>query len=101
MSTTLYLVCLDHDPPLNSAAEVGNHLYDLDDAFSYIARREELVADLNDDDKMHAVYRCWPAWQLNAACFLDDHPKCRVAVRDEYGKFHYPQQEGEDGPTTQ
>ena len=29
MSTYLYLVCLDHTPPLRAASESGQHLYDL------------------------------------------------------------------------
>lgn len=40
MSTYIYLECLDHDPPLSSDGEVGQHLYDLPDIRKMIEQRD-------------------------------------------------------------
>ena len=84
MSTYLYLECLDHDPPLRSDGEVGQHLRDLPDIRRDIANRAAIVAAGEAD--------LWPDYghhfRHNAELFLCRHPKCRIGIRDEYGDVH-------------
>ena len=44
MSTYVYLVCLDHNPPLIADDESGQHLYDLPQIRKDIADRDLIVA---------------------------------------------------------
>ena len=84
MSTYLYLECLDHDPPLRSQGESGQHLYDLADIRADIADRDALVSlatRLGYLDLGH-----W--FRNNSAAFLTAHPRCRIGIRDEYGNEH-------------
>lgn len=87
MSTYLYLECLDHDPPLRSDGEVGQHLYDLPRIRREIARRESF-AELADCASYDHHFTG------NAARFLTQHPHCRIGIRDEYSN-QYP---AEDQP---
>ena len=73
MSTYLYLECLDHDPPLKSEGEVGQHLYDL-------PRIQREVACRSAGDEHH--------FERNAAAFMTLHPHCTIGIRDEYGHQH-------------
>ena len=82
MSTYLYLECLDHDPPLGSDSEVGQHLYDLPRIRDEIANRATFVAasDLHPD---------YPDRYTNAsAMFFVQHPHCTIGIRDGYGHEH-------------
>lgn len=84
MSTYLYLECQDHDPPLLSNGEVGQHLIDLQTIRADIANRDLFIANLKanlDVDYGHH-------FRNNAARFLCQHPKCHIAIWDEYGKYH-------------
>lgn len=81
MSTTMYLQCLSHDPPLRSQ-EVEQHK-NLFYIRKYIAMRKELVALLESDipiGDQGGVY-----WANNAACFLYEHQKCEIGIVNEYG----------------
>ena len=86
MSTYLYLKCLDHDPPLISEGESGQHLYDLPQIRADIANRGQLVdADLPD------YYR--DNFRHNTVWFLTQHPRCRIGIVDEYGHEHSAEEE--------
>jgi len=82
VSTYLYLVCLDHTPPLKAAAESGQHMYDLPQIQADIAARERFVTNTQDD--------IWPDshFRRNTAAFLAKHPRCRIGIEDEYGDTH-------------
>lgn len=83
MSTWLYLECLDHDPPLCSADEVGQHLSDLPDIRRMIADRDTLT-------RVAAEYDVIPDGYFAAATvrFLRQHPHCRLRIVDEYNQEH-------------
>ena len=92
MSTTLYLECRCHEPPILSA-EVGQRLSDLDDIRTYIRNRGALVT---------AARHCWDferGWTNVAAYFLSDHQGCVIGIRDEYGNAH-PLDEPPEGDHT-
>ena len=83
MSTWIYLECLDHNPPLQAEDESGQHLYNLTQIRADLTDRDRIVANTNDD--------IWPEnyFRRHTARFLTNHPKCRIGIRDEYGK-EYP-----------
>lgn len=87
----MYLTCLDHDPPLASEDEVGQHTYDLPDIRKYVEGRH-LFCQLADSD-------IWPDygshWANTAARFLSTHRRCNIGIEDEYGT-RYPLIEGEE-----
>jgi hypothetical protein len=89
MSTYLYLQCLDHDPPLVSDGEVGQHLYNLPQIQNDIVNRKVFVmaAKMADDN-----YRPLPDYghhfRNNASRFLCQHAKCNIGIIDEYGHKH-------------
>ena len=89
MSTYVYLQCLDHEPPLCSDGEVGQHLYDLPDVRKYIALRDLFVENAKQD--MPVSYDSY--WASNAARFLSQHPHCRIGIVDEYGREHPTEEE--------
>lgn len=85
MSTYVYLECLDHDPPIQAEDESGQHLYDLPQIREDVANREALVEAWTANP--------WPSgidaldyYTRHSARFLAQHPKCRVGIRDEYGR---------------
>lgn len=82
MSTDVYLECLDHEPRLRADGESGQHLYDLPQIRADIANRNRIAAAWEDG---------WTAdhhFRRNTARFLAAHPKCRIGIRDEYGREH-------------
>ena len=82
MSTWLYLECLDHDPPLLAEDESGQHLYDLPQIRADLADREALVRIWSGSAVDLGYFR-------NRTCrFLVAHQKCRIGIRDEYGREH-------------
>lgn len=83
MSTYLYLECLDHDPPLRADGESGQHLYDLPRIRNDIRRRDFFVAAEDT-----GFYNYGHHFIQNTASFLAQHPKCRIGIRDEYGREH-------------
>ena len=99
MSTWLYLQCLDHDPPITSADEVGQHLYNLADIRREVANRELLynahAAGLTGGDYNVGCGR----FTDNARAFLLQHPRCNLRIVDEYGQEHpiEDDREGEEG----
>ena len=83
MSTYVYLECLDHDPPLQAEDESGQHLYDLPRIRTEVRNRATIVA------RYEATYGSEGGYfERNTARFLADHPKCRLGIRDEYGREH-------------
>lgn len=78
MSTYLYLVCADHDPPLESEEEVGQHLADLAIVRAVLAARHSDAMQIGFADR----------YADTARRFLNAHPKCRIRIRDEYGVEH-------------
>ena len=83
MSTWLYLECLDHDPPLCSADEVGQHLSDLPDVRRMIADRDTLVRVAEEHGATPDGY-----FAAHTIRFLRQHPRCRLRIVDEYGIEH-------------
>lgn len=82
MSTYVYLECRDHNPPLTSEGEVGQHLSDLPRIRAEIAQRDTFVAaaEFEPDYGHH--------FTNNAAWFLRRHPHCSIGIRDEYDREH-------------
>ena len=85
MSTYLYLECADHNPPLLSDGEVGQHLYSLPRIRREIAERN-LLAALAKSEIEHSYDSHFTS---TAARFFAQHPHCRIGIRDEYGT-EYP-----------
>lgn len=84
MSTYVYLECLDHDPPLLSYDEVGQHLSDLPNIRKAIANRDLFIANSAAD--LTGDYG--DSFTNHAAAFLVRHPRCRIGIIDEYGRKH-------------
>lgn len=82
MSTYLYLECLDHDPPLQSPDEVGQHLYDLPRIREILANLDANVAASRLDSTGEDYFT------RNAMQFLRIHSRCNLGIRDEYGVEH-------------
>jgi hypothetical protein len=85
MSTYVYLECLDHDPPLTSNGEVGQHLSDLPQVRKMIAQREAIVAIMRTDAPINYEHH----FDSNTAWFLYRHPECNIGIVDEYDR-RYP-----------
>jgi hypothetical protein len=82
VSTNLYLVCMSHEPPLKSDHSSGQHLSDLDQIREDLAKRDvyaqldwEIVWGVSGDRR-------------NTVAFAKEHPRCEIAIRDEYGYWH-------------
>lgn len=85
MSTYLYLVCITHEPPLRADGESGQHLYDLPQIRADIANRDAIVAAWELDMEPAGA----PTHFRHAtARFLSEHPRCPLAIYDEYGRRH-------------
>lgn len=82
MSTYIYLVCTDHDPPIVAEDESGQHLYDLPQIRQDVADREHIVQATRGGFTADDYYR------RNTARFLRQHPKCNLEIRDEYDRPH-------------
>lgn len=82
----MYLECKDHDPPIRSADEVGQHTYDLKNIQGYFAKRKALV-QINEMDDV--TFESDTRWLNTAMYFFAQHPNCRIGIRDEYGQ-EYP-----------
>lgn len=82
MSTYIRLVCTDHEPHLVAESESGQHLSDLSQIRADIRDRDRIVANVRDD--------IWPSeyFRRNTAMFLSRHPRCTLAIEDEYGESH-------------
>lgn len=82
MSNYLYLQCTDHEPPINSDDESGQHLYEIEQIREDITNRDQLInaAQLGmTTDNRH---------RNNTLRFLTRHPKCNIQIIDEYGHNH-------------
>lgn len=84
MSTYLYLECQDHNPPMRSDGEVGQHLYDLPRIWREIADRALFVALQRSEIEFSYDHH----FTSNAARFFTQHPDCRIRIFDEYGLEH-------------
>lgn len=84
MSTELYLRCESHNPPLVNAEESGQHLYDLEQIWSDIENRDQIVTAYRDEMIPGDHYR------FSTAKFLAAHPHCQIGVVDEYDRIHHP-----------
>lgn len=84
MSTFLYLRCENHDPPLQSQDESGQHLYDLPQIRADLAARDDLVR--LHGDRMRSVDLGY--FRNRTLDFLVAHPRCRLTIVDEYGTEH-------------
>ena len=87
MSTYLYLECLDHLPPLRADSESGQHLTDLPQIQRDIAARDAWLALAAADVDGEIPYYL-SSFRAATARFLIAHPKCRIGIRDEYGREH-------------
>lgn len=93
MSTYVYLVCLDHEPPIIASEESGQHLSDLPRIRAEIADRENVADAEARYDTFHCGWDMDAYWRANSAKFLAAHPKCRIGIRDEYGDNHPTEEE--------
>jgi len=89
MSTWLYLECRSHDPVIQDAAEVGQHLSNLADVQHWLTNREQILGAIGaleqfDPFDHDSTNRYW----TNAVLFMRQHPKCVIGIRDEYGNDH-------------
>ena len=82
MSTYIYLVCEDHNPPIRAECESGQHLHDLPQLRADIANRDALVAAHHDDMTTDDYFR------RNTIRLLVTHPHCRLSIVDEFGVNH-------------
>lgn len=96
MSTYLYLVCDEHDPPLLSADEVTQHTNkdgELDKIRGWVANRAELIRLRKEqDDSTYSDY-----FQTHAITFLVQHPKCHLSAVDEHGEKYEVMRAADDG----
>jgi hypothetical protein len=83
MSTYLYLVCKDHEPPLEAMGESGQHTSDLPQIRSDIADRAQIV-----DLYSRSLYGMSDSFRSATAYFLSVHPACEIGIVDEYGREH-------------
>lgn len=88
MSLDLYIECHDHTPHLSSA-DVAQHLSDLPRIRDDIANRGAIIAALELDITPDEHFRSVTAW------FLQQHPHCQLAIRDEVGRL-YPLEADDD-----
>jgi len=88
VSTSIYLYCLDHNPPIRAESESGQHLYDL----------PRLRADLDERERITSmdVEDWWEVttggevdhFTLNTWRFLREHPECNIEIRDQYERVY-------------
>ena len=84
MSTWLYLVCEDHNPPIVADDESGQHLYDLPQIRADVADRASVIeAWEHDEFDVEGDY-----FRRQSARFLSRHRACSIAICDEYGRAH-------------
>lgn len=99
MSTYLYLECTEHDPPILSRNEGGQHLRDLLNMFKEIRTRQPRVKDMTFEDfaelSLDRLFQMYPPehsldgyFSWNIAEFMLEHPHCKLTIRDEYGEEH-------------
>ena len=84
MSTWLYLVCEDHNPPIRADDESGQHLYDLPQIRADLADRASVIEQWEHDEfDVDGDY-----FRRHTARFLAGHRECAISIRDEYGQAH-------------
>lgn len=92
MSTRIYLECRTHKLPIRSDGEVGNTVSDVEFVFKLLAQRYSLtiVHKLTNEDMGYQTGI--GGYTGAAAYFLAQHPDCEIAVVDEYGDTHTPEE---------
>lgn len=85
MSTNIYLQCDNHNPPIQSTSEVGQHLTDLQQIRNDLTHRDTITKAIELD--------YWPQegyshFRTATARFLRDHPHCTISIWDQNGKQH-------------
>jgi hypothetical protein len=92
MSTYVYLMCMDHDPPLEAREESAQHAFDADFAAirDDLAHREYVVRCALKGDYPSEYFRA------RTVRFLTEHATCRISICDENGNWYDPQGEGSD-----
>lgn len=83
MSTSVYLVCIDHDPPIRADSECGQH-GEVDRCRTILGRRDDLLRLSAECDYFFST---GDRWTDNGLHFFKTHPRCRVACEDEYGRW--------------
>jgi hypothetical protein len=92
VSTYVYLACLDHSPPLVADEESTQHRYNDDEmrlVREWVRDRGDLVeAWQNGLVQYRGVSDSSASYfAVNTARFLVGHLTCRLAARDEYGRW--------------
>lgn len=83
MSTWIYLECHSHDPPICSADEVGQHLYDLPRIRREVRNRKEVkVLDRWEVSGYDSYFT------PHVIRFLQSHTDCDIRIVDEYDREH-------------
>lgn len=80
MSTYLYLVCLDHEPPIIADEESGQQWYHLPQIRKDVANRDAIAAVWREGVGLNNFYR------RRTAKFLAQHPACSIGIRTDYGE---------------
>lgn len=84
MSTTLYLGCIEHDPPVISDGEVGHRTsQETIDKIKYWLSKRDTYLQVFDDADIYAP-DFGSREQTSAVFFFAGHRTCRLAIRTEY-----------------
>jgi hypothetical protein len=93
VSTDIYLECTDHDPPIRSEDESGQHLYDLPKLRKVL--EDPKWREPNDDprewdyDSRADMWHERKGWfHISTVKFLRQHPRCNLKIIDELGREH-------------
>lgn len=88
MSTWIYLVCAQHDEPVQAEDESGQHLYDLPQLrFDWLNRRHWLAYIERFPGTLTREFDHLSYFQRNTFAFLRDHADCdQMHVVTEYGE---------------
>ena len=88
MSTWLYLVCQDHNPPIVADDESGQHLYDLPQIRADVADRASVVEQYWAGEFDRTDGHDLDYFRRHTGRFLSAHRECAIGIRDEYGRDH-------------
>lgn len=81
MSTCVYFVCIDHYPPLVAGAESGQH-NEIEEMRELLRNRDRWL-DITEDERIEIT----DPYTANGVRFFRQHPRCRLACRDEYQRW--------------
>lgn len=89
MSTSIYLECRGHTPPIVADSESGQHLYDLDPLRTLLAHRKQVTDAHRILTEAAGGYIDYGERYLgNSIRFMAKHPECPLGIIDEYGQEH-------------